>query len=137
MNRRFFILAFGACCVAGAICGCGPRAPYKLVTIKGVATYQGTPLPTGFVLQFEPTDASRVSVGVIREGGKFEAVHTPLQKGVKQGACKIRVYWAEPPELKPVPEEFEELLARYGMYGEDAPEIEIKKKNLNFEINFE
>lgn len=137
MNRRLLILSFLSCCVAVAFCGCGPKAPYELVPIEGVATYQGTPLPVGFIIQFEPTDGSRPSSGIIREGGTFEAVHTASQKGVKQGPCKIRVYWNEPPELKPVPEEFAEMVARFGMSGPDAPEVEIKKKDKKFEVKFE
>ncbi len=137
MNRRLLILSFLSCCVAVAFCGCGGKAPYKLVPIEGVATYQGTPLPVGFIIQFEPTDGSRPSSGIIREGGKFKAAHTASQMGVKQGPCVVRVYWNEPPELKPVPEEYEDLIARCGMTGEDAPQIEIKKKDTNFEVKFE
>ncbi|MCF0234117.1 MAG: hypothetical protein HUK22_03965 [Thermoguttaceae bacterium] len=134
--KNYLTLAACGLCLALAFCGCKPKAPYSLVPISGVATYKGTPLPEGFLIQFEPTDGSRPSSGIIREGGKFEAVHTPSQKGVKSGPCKIRAYWNKPPELEPCPEEYVEMVEKYGMTGEGM-DVTIEKKNPNYEVKFE
>ncbi len=136
MNRRVFLASLASAAVV-AVSGCGPKAPYELVPISGVATYQGQPLPTGFRVEFEPTDGSRPSFGNIQDGGKFEVIHTASQKGVKAGMCKVKVYWNGNPETDPVPEEFAEMLSKYGMSGTDVKEVEIKKKDNNFKVDFE
>ncbi len=134
MNRRVFLASLAAVVAVG---GCAPKAPYALVPISGVATYQGKPIPNGFRVEFEPVDGSRASFGNIQEGGKFEAIHTPSQKGVKTGMCKVKIFWNDNPEINPVPEEYAEMIAKYGMSGTDVKEIEIKKKNNNLKIDFE
>ena len=135
MNKTIYIAALLVATLV-TICGCKPKAPYGLVPIAGVATYQGQPIPVDFRVEFEPTDGSRSSFGNIQEGGKFEAVHTASQKGVKAGMCKVRVYWNKNPLTDPVPEEYEEMIEKYGMTGPDAPEVEITKKDKNFKIDF-
>ncbi|MBQ7110044.1 MAG: hypothetical protein IJO06_02385 [Thermoguttaceae bacterium] len=136
MNRRVFLASLASAAVV-AVSGCGPKAPYELVPISGVATYQGKPIPTGFRVEFEPTDGSRPSFGNIQEGGKFEVVHTASQKGVKAGPCKVKIYWNGNPETDPVPEEFAEMMSKYGMTGSDVKEVEIKKKDNNFKLDLE
>ncbi len=136
MNRRVFLASLASAAVV-AVSGCGPKAPYQLVPISGVATYQGKPIPTGFRVEFEPTDGSRPSFGNIQEGGKFEVVHTASQKGVKAGPCKVKIYWNGNPETDPVPEEFAEMMSKYGMTGSDVKEVEIKKKDNNFKLDLE
>ncbi|MBP3557394.1 MAG: hypothetical protein J6K20_06785 [Thermoguttaceae bacterium] len=137
MNRRVFLASLMTSAAVVAVSGCGPKAPYELVPISGVATYQGKPIPTGFRVEFIPADGSRSSFGNIQEGGKFEAVHTPSQKGVKSGTCQVKIYWNDNPEINPVPEEYAEMIAKYGHTGTDVKEIEIKKKDKNFKIDFE
>ena len=136
MNRRVFLASLASAAVV-AVSGCGPKAPYELVPISGVATYQGKPIPTGFRVEFEPSDGSRPSFGQIQDGGKFEVVHTASQKGVKAGACKVKIYWNGNPETDPVPEEYAEMIAKYGPSGTDVSEIEIKKKDNNFKLDLE
>ena len=136
MNRRVFLASLASAAVV-AVSGCGPKAPYDMVPISGVATYQGAPLPTGFRVVFEPTDGSRSSFGNIQEGGKFEAVHTASIKGVKAGTCKVKVFWNGNPETDPVPEEFAELMSKYGMTGTDVKEVEITKKDNKYKVDFE
>lgn len=135
MNRRSF-LATAALGSVALVVGCGPKAPYQVVPISGVATYNGQPLPVGFTVQLEPPDGSRASVGVIREGGKFEMVHTTAQKGAKTGSNTVRVYWNDPPEINPVPDEYKKLMAKYGFGGTENMTVEITKKDTNFKIDF-
>ena len=137
MNKISFAFLGLVCACLFATIGCAPKAPYSLVEISGVASYQGTPLPEGFRVEFAPTDGSRPSFGVIHPGGKFELVHTASQKGAKVGTCKVRVYWNENPQTNPAPEEYQEMLSKYGMTGEDAPEVEVSKKDKDFKVNFE
>ena len=137
MNKISFAFLGLVCACLFATIGCAPKAPYSLVEISGVASYQGTPLPEGFRVEFEPTDGSRPSFVIIQPGGKFELVHTASQKGAKVGTCKIRVYWNENPQTNPAPEEYQEMLSKYGMTGEDAPEVEVSKKDKDFKVNFE
>lgn len=136
MNRRVFLASLTTAAVV-AVSGCAPKAPYALVPISGVATYRGEPIPTGFRVEFEPTDGGRPSFGQIQAGGKFEVVHTASQKGVKAGPCKVKIYWNGNPETEPVPDDFAEMIVKYGPAGTDAPEIEIKKKDLNFKLDLE
>ena len=136
MNRRTF-LAYSCVSLLGATAvGCGPKAPYEIAPIKGVATYNGKPLPEGFTLQFEPADGSRPSVAKINSDGSFEAVHTASQKGVKPGSNAVVVYWNDPPEVNPVPEEFAPLVKKYGFGGSDKMTVEISKKDSNFKVDF-
>ena len=135
MNRRYFLLGLGACALT-PLTGCKPKAPYALVPIKGVATYNGQPLPEGFSIQFEPEDGSRPSFGKIGPGGSFEAIHTATQKGVKTGKNVVKVYWNEPPELNPVPEEYKNLMAKYGFTGSETMTVDIQKKDSNFTVDF-
>ena len=135
MNRRSFLTTSALGSVA-LVVGCKPKAPYALVPISGVATYNGKPLPTGFTVQLEPPDGARASVGVIREGGKFEMVHTPSQKGAKPGTNVVHIYWNDPPEVNPVPDEYKNLMAKYGFSGSEKMTVEVSKKDANFKIDF-
>ncbi|MBR4751819.1 MAG: hypothetical protein IKX88_00055 [Thermoguttaceae bacterium] len=136
MDRRVFLVSTGAVALT-LVCGCKPRAPYALVPISGTATYQGKPLDDRFHIQFEPTDGSRPSMAKINTDGTFEAVHTASQKGVKPGENQIVVYWNDPPEVNPVPDEFKELFAKYGFTGSDKLKVEISKKDAKFEVKYE
>ncbi|MGI6402303.1 MAG: hypothetical protein ACOX0A_09410 [Thermoguttaceae bacterium] len=134
MNKSIFVAAVLVAVVA--VVGCKPKAPYGLIPISGVATYQGQPIPEGFRIEFEPTDGSRASFGNIEAGGRFEAIHTASQKGVKAGPCKVRIYWNKNPETEPVPEEYSEMMAKYGMSGPDALDVTIEKKSKDFKVEF-
>ena len=136
MNRRTFLTYSCATLVGATFVGCAPKAPYDLVPIKGVATYNGKPLPEGFTLQFENADGSRPSIAKIGPDGSFEAIHTASQKGVKPGSNAIVVYWNDPPEVNPVPEEFAGLVKKYGFTGTDKMTVDISKKDANFKVEF-
>ena len=136
MNRRMFLASVGAGALV-AISGCKPKAPYALVPISGTVTYQGKPLDERFHIQFEPDDGSRPSMGKIGSDGSFEAVHTASQKGVKQGPCAVVVYWNGDPVVDPVPEEFADMVAKYGFTGSDKLKVEISKKDTKFEVKYE
>ena len=135
MNRRSF-LATMACGATLAVVGCKPKAPYSLVPISGVATYNGNPLPVGFTVQLEPTDGSRASMGKIQEGGKFEMRHTASQMGAKPGTNVVHVYWNDPPEVNPVPDEYKKMMEKYKFGGTENMTVEISKKDANFKIDF-
>lgn len=135
MQRRAFLLATLTLGTLAST-GCKPKAPYTLVPIKGVVKYNGQPLPEGFTVQFEPEDGSRASFGKINSDGSFEAIHTATEKGVKAGKNAVRLYWNDPPEVNPVPEEYKALMAKYGFGGSDTMTVEITKKDNKFEVNF-
>lgn len=136
MNRRTFIATIGLGATALA-CGCKPKAPYGLVPVSGVVTYQGKPLDDRFHIEFQNTDGSRPSIARIGEGGKFEAVHTASQKGVKPGSNKVIVYWNADATTTPVPDEFKPMMDKYGFTGSDQLTIEITKKESKLEVKFE
>ena len=136
MDRRTFLASASVGALA-VVCGCKPKAPYSLVPISGTVTYQGKPLDDRFHLQFEPTDGSRPSMAKVNADGTFEAVHTASQKGVKPGENKIVVYWNDPPEVNPVPEEYKDLFAKYGFTGSEQLTMTIEKKDSKFEVKYE
>ena len=112
MNRRSFLTTAALGSVA-LVVGCKPKAPYALVPISGVATYNGKPLPTGFTVQLEPPD-----------------------KGAKPGTNVVHIYWNDPPEVNPVPDEYKNLMAKYGFSGSEKMTVEVSKKDANFKIDF-
>jgi hypothetical protein len=74
----------GAGLLALAVCGCGPKAG----TVSGVVTYQGKPLPGGFI-NFNTLDtggrvADSKSVGILNNGSYKIA-------GVPTGPARITV----------------------------------------------
>lgn len=138
MNRRAFLSASFGAVLCGVVAGCNnAKAKYALVPVKGVVTYQGKPLPSGFRVEFAPADGSRASFGNLADDGTFEAIHSPQQKGVKTGTCKVQVYWNADPTVTPVPDEYKDLIARYGFTGTENYTVEISKKESNLEIKFE
>ena len=123
MDRRLFLSSLGA--------------GYELVPISGVVKYKGQPLDDKFHIEFTPKDGSRPSMARINADGSFEAVHTASQKGVKPGSNEVIVYWNADPTVTPVPDEYKEMIAKYGFTGTDKLTVEITKKDNNFEVNYE
>ena len=136
MDRRLFLSSLGAGALLTLV-GCKPKAPYDLVPISGVAKYKGQPLDERFHIEFTPKDGSRPSMARINADGTFEAVHTASQKGVKPGPNEIIVYWNEDPTVTPVPDEFKEMMEKYGFTGNAKLTVEITKKDNKFEVNYE
>ena len=73
----------------------------------------------------------------VNADGTFEAVHTASQKGVKPGENKVVVYWNDPPEVTPVPQEYMELFDKYGFTGSEQLTVNIEKKDAKFEVKYE
>jgi hypothetical protein len=119
------------------IFGCSPKAPYDVVRIEGVVTYDGKPLPPDFLLRFRPENGRNESTGFIKENGKFTTIHTVDIDGVPTGKCTVRVQWngSDAPIPIPPPAEFQPLIKQYGFQSEGLP-IEITKKDLNLKIDF-
>jgi len=136
MDRRSFLATgVGALCL---VCGCKPKAPYEIVPLSGKVTYQGKPLPNTFHIEFEAGDGSRPSMGkILDDAGSFETWHTGTQKGVKPGPNTVTVYWDADPNVTPVPEEYVDMIAKYGFTGTDKLKVEIKGKDSKFEVKFE
>ncbi len=137
MNRRSFLATtgVGALCL---VCGCKPKAPYEVVPFSGKVTYQGKPLPNTFHIEFQNDDGSRPSMGkIIDDAGSFETWHTGTQKGVKPGSNTVTVYWDSDPTVTPVPEEYADMIAKYGFTGTDKLKVDIKGKDSKFEVKFE
>jgi hypothetical protein len=132
MKKYFSILLFVS--VAAMIFGCGVKAPYDVVQIKGTVTWEGKPLPQDFTLKFKPLEDKSESSGIIKTGGKFTTVHTPEIDGVPTGKCSVFVLWGGGLYSTP-PAEYEPLLKKYGT-GTEGLQIEITKKDLNLKINF-
>jgi hypothetical protein len=132
MKRYFSILLFAF--VAITIFGCGTKAPYGVVRVEGVVTWEGKQLPQDFILKFKPTDDKGESSGIIKTGGKFTAVHTPEIDGVPIGKCSVFVLWGGGLYSNP-PAEYEPLLKKYGFGTEGLP-LEIVKKDFNLKIDF-
>ena len=117
------------------IIGCGPKAPYDLVILEGVATYAGKPIPNGFRLTFLSIDGKRPSSAVIKQdNGKFVSVHTLQQDGVPKGKCKVNVLWGGDIGTSP-PKEYEPMLQKYG-FGTEGLEFEFTKNNRKFKLDF-
>ncbi len=135
MNRRVFLTSLSAGTLLLA-CGCKPKAPYELAQIAGTVTYQGKPLDERFHIQFVPSDGTRPSMGKLDENGHYEAVHTLAQKGVKPGPCTIEIHWNANPNVTPVPDEYKELIAKYGFTGSEKLSVEIVGKDKKFDIDF-
>ena len=136
MDRRLFLSSLGAGALLTLV-GCKPKAPYELVPISGVVKYKGQPLDERFHIEFTPKDGSRPSMARINADGSFEAVHTASQKGVKPGQNEVVVYWNEDPTVTPVPDEFKEMMEKYGFTGKAKLTVEITKKDNKFEVNYE
>lgn len=136
MDRRLFLSSLGAGALLTLV-GCKPKAPYELVPISGVVKYKGQPLDDKFHIEFTPKDGSRPSMARINADGSFEAVHTASQKGVKPGSNEVIVYWNADPTVTPVPDEFKEMMEKYGFTGKAKLTVEITKKDNNFEVNYE
>ncbi|MDR1290500.1 MAG: hypothetical protein LBK06_04790 [Planctomycetaceae bacterium] len=123
----FFVFAI-------SIYGCGTKAPYGVVPIEGMASWDGQPLSPEFTLQFNPADGKIHSTGIVTTNGQFRAVHTPEIDGVPIGQCTVTVSWSRGIGEKP-PEEIEPLLKKYGPNTPGLP-IEITKKDLNMKVDF-
>jgi len=114
--------------------GCGPKAPYSVVPIEGVVTWEGKPLPKEFTLSFRPENGMAESTGFIKDGGKFTTIHTVDIDGVPTGKCTVRVKWSGGFGTTP-PEEYNSLLSKYGFTSEGIP-VEITKKDKNLKLDF-
>ena len=115
--------------------GCAPKAPYGIVEIAGVATFDGKPLPKDCKIDFIPDDGKRPSSAIIRaDDGKFVAVHTVNQDGVPVGKCKVTVSWAGDIGTSP-PAEFGPLFQKFG-FGKEGMSVEISKADKNFKLDF-
>lgn len=136
MYRRNFLASLGVGALA-LVCGCKPKAPYDLVPVSGTVKYKGQPLDERFHVEFTPTDGTRPSMCKLDSEGNFEAIHTASQKGVKPGTNRVIVYWNEDPTTTPIPEEYQEMFSKYGFTGSEQLEVEISKKEKNFEVNYE
>ena len=121
--------------LAFATIGCGPKAPYGIVEIAGVATFDGKPLPKNIKIDFIPEDGKRSSSAITRaDDGKFVAVHTVNQDGVPTGKCKVTVAWAGDIGTSP-PAEFAPMFKKYG-FGKEGMPIEITKADKKFQLDF-
>lgn len=117
------------------IIGCGPKAPYDLVIVEGVATYAGKPISKDFRLTFLSVDGKRPSSATIKsDDGKFAAVHTLSQDGVPKGKCKVNVLWGGEMGTSP-PGEYGPMLKKYG-YGTEGLEFEFTKNDRKYKLDF-
>jgi hypothetical protein len=116
------------------VIGCGQKAPYPVVPIEGVVTWEGKPIPKEFVLKFRPESGMTESTGFIKDGGKFVTVHTVDIDGVPTGNCTVRVQWNGGDGTSP-PDEYKPLVSKYGFTTEGFP-VEIKKKDKNMKLDF-
>ena len=115
--------------------GCGPKAPYDLVLVEGVATYAGKPIPKRFRLSFQSADGKRPSSAAIKQDdGKFVAMHTLQQDGVPKGKCQVTVVWGGDIGTSP-PKEYEPMLKKYG-FGTEGLELEFTKNDRKFKLDF-
>jgi hypothetical protein len=115
--------------------GCQPKAPYDIIPLEGIATWQGKPIPKDFLIQFAPQDGKRQSSAYIQsDDGSFKVVHTASLDGVPVGKCKVTVSWAGPMESSP-PKEFQPLLKQYG-FETQGLELELTKPDKKFQLDF-
>jgi len=113
--------------------GCGPKAPYDVVRLEGVATYAGQPIAPGFRLEFRPLDGKRVSTAMTKDGGSFVAAHTAHQDGISVGNHQVTIQWD--PLGPPVAPEYAPMLEKYG-YGTEGLKIEITKPDKKYKLDF-
>ena len=115
--------------------GCAPKAPYGIVEIAGVATFNGKPLPKDFKIDFNPDDGKRSSSAIIlADDGKFVASHTVSQDGVPAGKCTVFVSWAGDIGTSP-PAEYGPLFEKFG-FGKEGMPVEISKPDKKFNLDF-
>jgi len=77
-------------CAVLLLCGCG-KTGIDRYTVSGTASYEGKPVPQGFV-RFEPDSAkgnSGPGVGAQIKDGQFT---TPAGKGIVGGPHKVTIY---------------------------------------------
>ena len=135
LTMRTIPVLFCVSLVVVLIVGCGPKAPYDLVILEGVATYADKPIPKDFRLTFQSLDGKRPSTAVIKQDdGKFAAIHTLSQDGVPKGKCKVNVLWGGDIGTSP-PKEFEPMLKKYG-YGTEGQELEFTKNDKKYKLDF-
>ena len=116
------------------IIGCGPKAPYSIVPIEGVVTWDGKPIPKEFTLKFRPENGKMESTGFIKDGGKFTTIHTVDIDGVPTGNCTVHVIWSGGDGTSP-PEEYMPLVSKYGFASDGFP-VEITKKDKKMKLDF-
>ena len=117
------------------IFGCGPKAPYDLVLIEGVATYAGKPIAKEFRLEFRSLDGKRPSTAFIKkDDGKFVAAHTLHQDGVPPGKCQVNIMWGGDIGTSPPPE-YAPMLQKYG-FGTEGLQVEFTKHDKKFKLDF-
>jgi hypothetical protein len=114
--------------------GCSPKAPYDVVPIEGIVTWNGKPLPKEFGLKFRPENGANESTGFIKDNGKFVTFHTIEISGVPTGHCTVRIAWNGGDGTTPPPE-YQPLLKKFGFQSEGLP-LEIKKKDKSLKLDF-
>ena len=111
--------------------GC-KKDPYKIVEFEGRVTLAGAPLENA-VIVFQPSEGvGKNSTGPVLKDGKFHAIYSVHQDGVKAGLTKI--YFMPPPDRSPPNEAAKEAFKLYGSV-EDAIEIDIKKKEKDYQLD--
>lgn len=86
-------------CSLLSIAGCSeqPRSEvFDTVSAGGTLTYQGKPL-AGYLVSFQPADASRTATGVTSAEGKFVLGTNEPEDGAVPGMHSVSVVW-QPPE---------------------------------------
>ena len=131
--RTILFLAISAAFLLQA--GCGPKAPYDLVLLEGVATYAGKPISKDFRLEFSSLDGKRPSTAFIKaDDGKFVAIHTVNQDGVPSGQCRVNIMWGGDIGTTP-PKEYEPMLKKYG-FGTAGLKLEFTKHDKKYKLDF-
>jgi hypothetical protein len=116
------------------ISGCGVKTSYDVVPIEGIATWDGKLIPQEFTIVFRPENGKTESMGFVKDGGRFEAIHTVEIKGVPTGKCTVHIVWGGRDGTTP-PKEYEPLIKNYGFQSKGLP-LEITKKNKSMKIDF-
>ncbi len=122
------------CLVMLAGCGQGSGVP-TLHQVNGTLTINGKPAPDLNVVMH--VEGNRPSSGLTDANGKFTMYYTSTQTGVVAGENYITLSPANgDTELFPIPEEFKEVVERYGE-GTKAFKMDIDKDYENFELNLQ
>jgi hypothetical protein len=126
--------------VAGSVFALGCDGGSKVVSVSGVATRQGAPVPA-LELNFQP-EVGRPSWGITDAQGRFTLEYDAQNKGAERGkhTVSVRVLPASPEEemgtVKADPKR-KEIQAKYGDMAKSPMKIEIAEATSKLELKFD
>jgi hypothetical protein len=133
--RLISLMVFLGVVLAVVGCDSGP----KIVTVSGVATYKGEPLPN-LRLNFQP-ETGRPSWGDTDKNGRFTLEYDAKNKGALVGKHTVSArYQAGSPEEEmsgKVPPAVKIVTAKYGDSVNSPLKIEITGATDNLEVKFD